>query len=78
MSSEKFCGRDGISIMLVTKYDTRTEQRFLIVLQLQHYAVQKSSFLKWSSDVSVTQWNILLLLGWMFEFLVAGLVILVI
>ena len=33
--------------MLVTKYknDTRIEQWFLIVLQLQHHALQKSSFL---------------------------------
>jgi hypothetical protein len=46
MSSEKFCDRDGISIMLVTKYknDTRVEQWFLIALQLQHHALQKSSF----------------------------------
>ena len=46
MSSGKFCGRDGISIMLVTKFknDTHIEQWFLIVLQLQHHALQKSIF----------------------------------
>jgi len=77
MNSGKSCGRDGISIMLVTKYknETRIEQWFLVILQLQHHALQKSSFFKWSSDVSVTQWNILLLLGWMFEFFIARLVI---
>jgi len=46
MRSEKFCVRDGISIMLVTKYknDTCIEQWFLIVLQLQHHALKKSVF----------------------------------
>jgi hypothetical protein len=46
MNSGKFFGMDGISIMLVTKYknDTCIEQWFLIILQLQHHALQKSSF----------------------------------
>jgi hypothetical protein len=46
MNSGKSCGRDGISITLVTKYknDTRIEQWFLIILQLQHHALQKSRF----------------------------------